>query len=100
MRTSIGDNNYIFYPEIKDREEAGRLLDAAMIQVLKRANFPPEYIYAWHKCGFFHPDIVNAFRKHVFGSDPLPSRLSDEEIKQWDEAVKEYREKGGKIPGF
>ena len=93
-------NDSPFYPEIKDREKAGRLIDIEMIQILKRANFPPEYIYAWHKCGFFHPDIVNSCRKHIFSASPLPTRLSDEEIRQWDAAVKEYREKGGEIPGY
>lgn len=96
----MGEHNYLFHPETKDREKAGRLMDAEMIQLLKRANWPPEYIYALHKCGFFHPDIVNTFRKQVFGVGPLPSRLSDAEIKQWNDAVEEYRQKGGEIPGY
>jgi len=92
-------NNYIFYPEIKDRAIAERLMGTEMIQLLKKLKFPPEHIYAWRKCGFFHPDIADSFCE-AMGWPIRPTRLSKKEIKQWDKAVKEYREKGGEIPGY
>ncbi len=95
----MNGNDYVFYPEMEDRALAGRLMDVEMVQLLKRANFPPEYIYAWHKCGFFRPEIVESFCKAI-GSQPPPRRLSKMELKQWDNAVTEYREKGGEIPGY
>ncbi|GAH62013.1 unnamed protein product, partial [marine sediment metagenome] len=98
-KLGVAGDNYLFYPEIEDRAVAERLMDTEMIQLLKRGNFPPEYIYAWHKCGFFHPNIVDSICKAI-GWPTGPSRLSKKEIRQWNEAVKEYREKGGEIPGY
>ena len=95
----MADNDYVFYPEIKDRKVAERLMAVEMIQFLKRANFPPEYIYAWYKCGFFHPEIADRLCK-AMGWPTSPTRLSKEEIREWGRAVREYRQKGGEIPTY
>jgi hypothetical protein len=77
MNKQSGDN-YLLFPEIKDREKAGRLIDATMVRVMKQAKTPPELIYAYLKCGF----IVTKWNKGKF---------TRKELQEWSEAVDEYR---------
>lgn len=95
----MSKRQYLIHPEIEDREVAERLVITEMVQLLKRAKIESKYIYAWCKCGFFPTDWVKSFRK-LMGWPSLPNRLTDEEQKQWQDAVREYEEKGGFIPGY
>lgn len=50
----------------------------------------PDIAYAWLKCGFIHPAIVNTYRKSL-GEAPIQSRLTEDEILQWENAITEYQ---------
>ena len=76
MNEQSGSDN-VLSPEIKDREKAGRLIDARMVNLLKQANTPPELIYAYLKCGF----IVTKWSKGKFTKN---------ELKGWRNAIEEY----------
>ncbi len=78
-------DDYLLFPEIKDREKAGRLIDATMVNLMKQANSPPELIYAYLKCGF----IVTKWNKGKFTKN---------ELKEWRNAVDEYCSGKGKHP--
>jgi hypothetical protein len=80
-----GGNEYLLFPEIKDREKAGRLFDVAMVNAMKEANTPVELIYAYLKCGF----LVTRWNKGQFTKN---------ELKEWGKAVEEYRFGKGKHP--
>ncbi len=78
-------DDYLLFPEIKDREKAGRLMDVTMVNLLQQANTPPELIYAYLKCGF----VVTRWNKGKFTRN---------ELKEWSEAVEEYRSGKGNHP--
>jgi hypothetical protein len=69
-----------------------REIDEVMVRLMRRAHWSEKYIYAWRKCGYFPPDIVDSARSLV-GAPPLPAQLTAEEIKQWKDAVREFEEK-------
>lgn len=50
MNEQDGDD-YLLFPEIKDREKVGRLMDVTMVNLLKQTDTPTELIYAYLKCG-------------------------------------------------
>jgi len=45
-------NDYIFFPETKDGKKTERLTEVVVVNILQRGGCPPEFIYAYHKCGF------------------------------------------------
>ncbi len=69
MNQPLSDD-YLLFPEIKDRGKAGRLLDVAMVNLMKQAKSPSELIYAYLKCGF----IVTKGNKGKFTKN---------ELKEW-----------------
>lgn len=88
--------DYAFWPKA-DEETRGVAASWTIAEALRKGGAPEEIVYAWHKCGFFPPDLVNRFRES-FGEHPIPSRLTEEELAQWDKAVREYREKSPALP--
>jgi hypothetical protein len=56
----------------------------------------PDIAYAWLKCGFIHPTIVNTYRESL-GEAPIHSRVTEDELLQWQNAITEYQEHGGPI---
>jgi len=56
----------------------------------------PDLAYAWLKCGFIHPTIVNTYRESL-GEAPIRSRVTDDELLQWENAITEYWEHGEPI---
>ena len=79
------ENEYLFFPEIDDRAQAGRLLDIAFINTARRAGIPEELIYAVHKCGF----MITEHNQDQFGK---------KEKSAWSRAIDEYRQGKGKLP--
>ena len=67
-------------------------IDEAMVRLMRQAHWPEKYIYAWKRCGYFPPDIVDSARSLV-GAPPLPTPLTPEEIRKWEDAVREFEEK-------
>lgn len=57
-------------------------MEADMILLLKQAGVPPALIYAYEKTGRFVTEKNKRF-------------LTDQELKEWDDAVEEYYERYG-----
>jgi len=79
------ENEYLFLPEMEDRELASRLFEIEFTNIGRRAGIPEEILYAIHKCGF----IVTVSNEHTF---------SKAELRQWQKAIKEYCQGKGKLP--
>ncbi len=64
------ENDYLFFPEIEDRELAGRIFEVEFTNIARRAGIPEALLYAVHKCGF----VVTVNNEHTF---------TKAELRQW-----------------
>jgi len=86
----LNGSDAVFYPSA-DAETRDVIVGWVMADLFLQIG-RGDWAYAWLKCGFIHPKISDNFRETMgCRRAPLPTRLTKEEVKEWDRAVRDYK---------
>lgn len=90
-KRQLKEDDYIFFRG-QDEETRIAVMQWMTSDLLIKVG-RPEAAYAWLKCGFLHPDLIDEEQAAVHGLSPrdqVQQRFTEKELKDWEQAVRDY----------